>query len=623
MAGETVADRPELAAQLDPLAGPADGVSLRMRGKVAWKCPQGEDHRWEAAPYNRAILGQGCPFCSGRRPSAARNLAVLHPTVAAELAPDLNGGLLPQQVTAGSKQRLWWRCATDPDHVWDAVVHTRTKTKPKPAGCPYCSGNRLDAGRRSLAVTHPQLAAELDPGANEGLDASQVSYGSSRKVWWRCPQGPDHRWQASVNARTSLRNPTGCPCCSGYQLSVTNSLAALHPHLAAQVDPALNDGLTADQIPAGTSREVTWSCPKAPDHRWTSPVVHRTSTGNGCPYCAGRRSSTTNQLTRWPKIAAQFDLTRNHPLTPDQVNGPSRTKRWWLCPAGPDHDWQASPGARTGTGATGCPYCAGHLVSVTNALATRAPDIAAELDPALNHGLTARDVTAGSSRNLTWRCRSNPAHTWSASPGTRTGALRTGCPHCKLVRTSRRQLALGFELQALIPDTMPTGATVRAGGRNREIDILMPRLRVAIEFDGHHWHSQPGSAQRDQRKSEALRAAGYTLIRAREQPLPLLHPHDVQVPVTGDLTRDTKSATLIVLARLADLLGLTVPGLEDYAATPALLGRAAYEAHCRRQLAAAHEPDTAPEPAATRLQAIWEQQQLQFPDQRSPVDGEQ
>ncbi len=44
---------------------------------------------------------------------------------------------------------------------------------------------------------------------------------------------------------------------------------------------------------------------------------------------------------------------------------------------------------------------------------------------------------------------------------------------------------------------------------------------VVVEFDGRYWHARPGAADRDRRKSEAIRGAGYTLIRVREEPLPV------------------------------------------------------------------------------------------------------
>jgi hypothetical protein len=139
---------------------------------------------------------------------------------------------------------------------------------------------------------------------------------------------------------------------------------------------------------------------------------------------------------------------------------------------------------------------------------------------------------------------------------------------------SRRQLALGFELQALLPDTQPTGAKLTAGGRRWEVDILIPAHRVVVEFDGRYWHARPGSEARDRRKSDAIRAAGYTLIRVREDPLPMLHPHDVSGPVG-----DTKAAVVAVLNRIIEITGQPISAAAAYAATPGLLAEAALHAH--------------------------------------------
>jgi len=69
---------------------------------------------------------------------------------------------------------------------------------------------------------YSQLLAEWHPTRNGELTPWQVSYGSDRRLWWACPKGPDHEWQASVCNRTA--QGTGCPYCSGRRVSVTASL---------------------------------------------------------------------------------------------------------------------------------------------------------------------------------------------------------------------------------------------------------------------------------------------------------------------------------------------------------------------------------------------------------------
>jgi len=56
-----------------------------------------------------------------------------------------------------------------------------------------------------------------------------------------------------------------------------------------------------------------------------------------------------------PRLAAQWDPTRNGDLTPAAVRPASNKKVWWRCPAG--HRWQAQINQRSRQH-TGCPDCA-------------------------------------------------------------------------------------------------------------------------------------------------------------------------------------------------------------------------------------------------------------------------
>jgi hypothetical protein len=49
-----------------------------------------------------------------------------------------------------------------------------------------------------------------------------------------------------------------------------------------------------------------------------------------------------------------------------------------------------------------------------------------------------------------------------------------------------------------------------------ELDIWIPEIAVAIEYDGDYWHSRPEVAARDRIKDQRARDEGITLIRVRE-----------------------------------------------------------------------------------------------------------
>jgi hypothetical protein len=85
-----------------------------------------------------------------------------------------------------------------------------------------------------------------------------------------------------------------------------------------------------------------------------------------------------------PELAAQWHQTKNGDVTPADIDAQTHKFYWWLCDAGPDHEWEARPDKRVGKGIGNCPFCSGNKVSVTNSLATMKPSAAAFWDVARN-----------------------------------------------------------------------------------------------------------------------------------------------------------------------------------------------------------------------------------------------
>lgn len=223
-------------------------------------------------------------------------------------------------------------------------------------GCPYCAHRKVLPEETSLAAQYPLLAAQWDPVQNGACTPSQVTGGTHRKVWWRCPQG--HSWQASVVSR--VQQGTGCPVCSGRKVQAgENDLATRAPALAAEWDPVKNGPLTPQQVTDSSNRRVWWRCPAG--HSYQASVAHRARNQSGCPYCTNRKvlPGFNDLATRFPTLADQWHPTLNGDLTPAQVTAGCRRKVWWICPEG--HTWKAVVYARTGPQKSGCPVCAGKV----------------------------------------------------------------------------------------------------------------------------------------------------------------------------------------------------------------------------------------------------------------------
>jgi hypothetical protein len=101
--------------------------------KVWWVCEKG--HEWEASVDNR-VKGRGCPYCSNRKVCKDNALSTTHPNLASEWNYNRNLEMTPENVTAGSNKKAWWKCSEG--HEWYAVIASRAAGN----GCSHCSGKR-------------------------------------------------------------------------------------------------------------------------------------------------------------------------------------------------------------------------------------------------------------------------------------------------------------------------------------------------------------------------------------------------------------------------------------------------------------------------------------------------
>ena len=422
-----LAGYPELSKEWDTTAnGPlTDAVTSGSDRRVGWRCEHG--HWWATRICSRT-RGTGCPYCAGRLATAETSLAALRPDLVVEWSADLNGDLDPATVLPRSSRRVWWRCTTDPEHVWQVTVGDRAL---RGTGCPFCAGTRVTP-QTSLAAVHPEVAAEWDPDRNGTLTAAGVRPSSNKHAWWRCPAG--HSWRAQIASRTT--GGCGCPYCAGRRATPATSLAATHPSLAAQWDPDRNGDLTPAAVRPGSSRYAWWRCPAG--HSWRTQIDQRSRRRTGCPDCTPRIYGQLLITTR-PDLTAQWSHLLNGG-GPGTLTTGSGIKVWWRCPTDPTHLWRAAIGNRV-RGRTGCPYCAHTLPTPTTCLAAVAPHLLPTWHPTRNGALSPTDVLPYSATPLWWQCPHG--HEWAIAPMTRLAGTGTGCPDCAAHNRPpvRRQLA--------------------------------------------------------------------------------------------------------------------------------------------------------------------------------------
>jgi hypothetical protein len=244
--------------------------------KLWWKCHIGFDHIWHSNVNTRTSIKSGCPICSGHKVVKSNSLAYVFPELALEWDYEKNN-ITPDQVYCKSTMKVWWKCQEGDDHNWKSQVKSRANG----IGCPICSGRKI-AKSNCLETKFPEIAKYWNKSKNKKLTPLDVTPFSGRKVWWKCPIGDDHEWQATV---ANMVNGTTCPVCMGRKITTKNNLKVLFPNLMKEWDFDKNI-LDPNLISPGSKEKAWWVCSRDHEHNWFSTIKDRTSKNSGCPFCS-------------------------------------------------------------------------------------------------------------------------------------------------------------------------------------------------------------------------------------------------------------------------------------------------------------------------------------------------
>lgn len=248
----------------------------------------------------------------------------------------------------------------------------------------------------------------------------------------------------------------------------------------------------------------------------------------------------TNDFESWCKkngkelLLTEWNYEKNiH--SPDSISYGSHSKISWKCSTC-KHEWEAVLKSRTVLNA-GCPKCASIKISTAQSIPSNQNNVESfciahqlervlnEWDPQLNE-LSPHEVCRSSSKHkITWNC-TKCGHQWKCTPNQRIRVTSDNdihvseCPMClKEKQTSFPEQAIYYYLHQLFPDTI--NGDKNATGM--ELDIYIPSINTAVEYDGYAWHK---NLQKDLKKNALCLEKGIKLIRIRENGCPTMEENE-------------------------------------------------------------------------------------------------
>lgn len=143
------------------------------------------------------------------------------------------------------------------------------------------------------------------------------------------------------------------------------------------------------------------------------------------------------------------------------------------------------------------------------------PNLITEWHPTKNGTNTPFNTSYGSDYEAYWIC-SNCGYEWRRRVANRT-SKKSGCPLCKKRwNHSFPELALLFYVKRVFPDTrLDEDLSIKPF---KSVDLFIPSLGLAIEYDGLHPHRN--RRDKDEEKSKRVLEKNLSLLRIREEGLP-------------------------------------------------------------------------------------------------------
>ncbi|MBR4071634.1 MAG: hypothetical protein IKK26_03675 [Clostridia bacterium] len=444
--------------------------------KVWWKCSKG--HEWQAT-INHRNNGRGCPICSGNAVLKGENdLQTIIPTLAKEWNYEKNGNLNPENFTASSGEKVWWKCSKG--HEWQATINHRNNGR----GCPICNSERNTSlpeyaimyylKKHGLEVTHlyREQGYELDiyiPSKKIAIEYDGYLWHKNKTekdlqknklcqkdgiILYRIREGLPSLNDSSIDYMVQRKQKdfpkileevlskiigTGIDIdLDRDSIAIENlreytekqsSLLFSNPNLVKEWNYERNGNLKPEHFTKNSGKKVWWKCSNG--HEWQATIDHRNK-GRGCPYCLSRKvlKGYNDLETVNPFLAKEWHYEKNNGLTPIDVMPNSNKKVWWKCSKG--HEWQARIIGRNR--GSGCPFCSGRYSIVgENDLQTVNPLLADEWHYEKNDGLTPIEVLPNSNKKVWWKC--SEGHEWQARIADRNKGR--GCPKCHKEQESK------------------------------------------------------------------------------------------------------------------------------------------------------------------------------------------
>ena len=331
-------------------------------------------------------------------------------------------------------------------------------------GCPMCGRERSVSVRTSNTNEFMAKAREVH---GDKYDYSRVEYiSNSTKVAIVCPKHGEF-WQMPSNHLSGQ----GCPMCGNERISsIKASNTAEFVDKARKVHGDKYDYSKVEYVRC--MEKIHIICPKHGEF-WQLPYAHLM--GQGCPRCGKEKRDSTNASNTWDFIERvrrihgnKYDYSKI-----EYVN--NKTKVCIVCPKHGEF-WQTPNAHLNGQG---CPKCCNERIASIKV--SNSEEFIKRARKTHGDKYDYSKVEYLNSKAKVCIICNRHGEFWQEAESHLRGC---GCPKCSN-NMSRAEDEIIELLRSLNPQQRD-----REMLDGKELDIYIPTIKLGIEYNGLHWHSE-------------------------------------------------------------------------------------------------------------------------------------
>lgn len=431
-----------------------EDLYIKSSIKVNWVCEKDSSHVFSARVSHRAEDKAACTICK----NSCNMLVNDFPHIATEYSG--KNKVPVANIKSSSNKKVLWECRKG--HEWKCGVASRTKAK-NGSQCKECELEEVTP----FNIKYPKLARHFSNKNNISVNSKVLR--SSKDYIWECEKGHERKASYAGLIKRS-ESEYICPQCEKEE----NSLVSKRPDLEKFFSK--NNSENFRDLASQSAKKVLWECPKGHEFLLSVNAMANRKKGFYCNECENQSASF---CFKFPELENEYSNKNTDNFKSFSLH--SHKKRIWICKNG--HEWETRPINRVDLKKNKVKPCQ-QCKRDENLLSVKYPELRKKYCP--SNEVPFEELTSGMRKKLIWICEKGHKRKQSVYSATKY----PNCPQCMQWGTSM----LEQEVIAYVKSILPKDVEIKENDRKlispKELDIYIPELSVAVEFNGLYWHSE-------------------------------------------------------------------------------------------------------------------------------------